>query len=341
MKKLTRIVGTALSLSLLTFAPLVADNCCADCCWNPCGWSGDFEIGADAFYWKPMSCPLHYADRIFVSGTTTTVQVQELKSDYDWGVRAFVGYERGCTFAQLSYLYTNPTDHVKSNQGAATAFNVIGVPTQATAWSRGEAQLNWVYQNADLRVGHLLHRRSGCQFGVFGNLRWAYLNNKEMIRGRSENDLVPPDIFSSTTTVKAKFDGVGLGVGALGEFCIWRGLNVFGEFDVMGIIGQRTTPQVENINIATTTGTTITTTLSQFSSNISVIPALDMRLGFNYTYDCWCTTLVAEVGYEINYYWNAIDKPLFTTTSFVPDARNRECSDIGFGGIFAGFRALF
>jgi Legionella pneumophila major outer membrane protein precursor len=282
-----------------------------------CGICGDFTAGAHALYWKPSHCAYEYARTEAGQGNPSIISVSDIKADYEWGFRVFGGYAQGCFYSQLSYQWLQTTDNATANQ--AEAIGLSGGNNQV----RG--RLFYEYQNIDIRAGQYLHHGRGCHFSVFGNVRWVDLKRNNRIEGLSEAGV-------ASWTQKAKFDGAGLGVGTAGEFCLWQGLNGFGEFNLMGLIGDRKTP------LHQTTSTAGAVSNVRFSSNNCVIPAMDFRVGLNYTFDCWCSTFGLEVGYEMNYYWNALEyeAPTGTNTTGV-----RECFDVGFAGPYIGGRVTF
>lgn len=282
-----------------------------------CGIDGDLSVGVQALYWKPSHCAYEYARTAAGQGNPSIISVSDIKADYDWGFRALAGYECGCFYSQVSYQWLQTDDQAVANQSEA-----IGL---SRANDQVRARLFYEYQNVDLRAGQYLHHSGGCHFGVFGNVRWVDLKRNNRVDGFTANG-------SSSWTQKARFNGAGLGVGTSGNFCLWEGLNGFGEFNLMGIIGDRKTPTSQTIP---DTGPIVNI---RFRSNTCVIPAMDFRVGLDYKF-CTCgTTIALEVGYEMNYYWNALEyeSPTGVTTTGV-----RECFDVGFAGPYLGGRITF
>ena len=74
-----------------------------------------------------------------------------------------------------------------------------------------------------------------------------------------------------------------------------------------------------------------------YESNVYVVPALDLRLALDYSWQCGCADLVFELGYELNYLWGALGTPV----SLLQPAIRRACQDIGFAGPFLGVTAHF
>ena len=309
-KRLMNLGAIALALfCVATTRPVQGMDCC--------GINGDLSVGAHALYWKPSHCAYEYARTTPGQGNPSIISVSDIKADYDWGFRVLAGYECGCFYSQVSYQWLQTNDSAQADQAEA-----IGL-------SRGNNQVRgrlfYEYQNVDVRAGQYLHHGAGCHFGVFGNVRWVDLKRNNRVVGLTDEG-------SSSWAQKARFDGAGLGVGTSGSFCLWQGLSGFGEFNLMGIIGDRETPSSETISAAGEVSTI------RFHSNTCVIPAMDFRVGLGYKFcTCWATVDIT-VGYEMNYYWNALEyeSPTGTTTTGV-----RECFDVGFAGPYIGGRVTF
>ncbi len=296
-------------------------------CFDWC--DGDFEVGAHALYWKPMHCALAFAQTTD-AGPPQVTTVRDIKADYDWGFRVFAGYVQDCTFADASYLWLETGDPAELNTGI---LNISPVGLNSTNSPRTRAFLGFSYMNVDVRVGQFLHHQCGCDFSVFANARWVHLRRKN----RNKADTFTGGFPGATSWVqRAEFDGGGLGVGTSGEFCVWNGFNFFGAFNFMGVIGNRKT----NLSRLITNDTGGVTNIA-WSSNQCIIPAMDFRLGVNYSWNCMCTTLIFELGYEGNYYWNALEFQRGVAGNPPTNNTARDCEHIGFAGPFFGARVLF
>ena len=311
------------ALFLFTATYLSANSC--DPCWTTCGPCGDFDIGAQYLYWKPAICDYKVAQKAF--DQNNRLEIIGIKPDYDSGVRAWVGYYRDCSFAQVSYLWLETHDTFNIDRG--DAITLVVPATGGTVVNRVRPTLRLRYQNADVRVGQLLHRGRACTFGVYGNFRWVDIERRLRIQG-----------FGGITAVgiseKSEFDGGGLGVGLTGDFCIWNGFSGFGEFGALAVIGERRFPTFQT-DLSPAPVLVVNT-----SAATCVIPAVDFRVGVNYAWDCLCVTVLFEVGYELDYYWAPLqfaDLPP-GPVSAISDGPIR-CHDVGFAGPFLGIHALF
>ncbi len=330
------VIAFAAITCIASTQSLAAQNaCCPDACcnpcWDPCDWCGDFEVGAHALYFKPMHCAYAYAQTTNPAAPPNTVKIFDIKADYDWGFRVFVGYISDCTFVDVSYLWLETGDSQELDTAGLPGIAPIGV-TAGTTIPRVRAFLGFDYQNVDIRIGQFLHRRCGCDFNVFANIRWVDIERRNQVIATSFPGGVPG---ATSWRQKAEFDGAGLGVGSAGEFCVWRDVNFFGSFNFMGIIGDRKTPR----SVVVTDAGAVSTI--SWRSNTCVIPAFDFRLGLNYTWNCACTVVTLELGYEGNFYWNALEYQTGVQNAAATTNPTRECHDIGFAGPFFGGRVMF
>lgn len=298
--KLMAVVG------VLSASQLVAMDCCN---WDWCDCPGDFYGFAEALYWKPTHCPVPYAQSVVSSNGLQVNKDFLIKNDYEWGVRVGIGYINECFFAELNYLWIRPTDCAKT-----TATELQGGSSNSI--TQADSRLKTQYQNVDLRVGQYLMRTCGCDFYVYGNARWIDLKFTSKTKG------IPAGTgtFSAARhDLRARTDGGGLGVGLGGNFDICSGFGINGRFGFMGIIADT---QLLEHRVVQTDGDII---LGKSPTRTCILPALEFRLGVNYTYECGCWSFTGEIGYEFDYYLGAMR---FSTTN---DAEV-SCQDIGFGG---------
>jgi Legionella pneumophila major outer membrane protein precursor len=314
------IIGTTLAGTPLVGQGSCGYSCnsCCDPCWDRCDWCGNFEVGAHALYWKPMTCAWAYGSL----ARPNEMLVKTIKPDYAWGFRLFGLYTRDCFFAQLTYTWLQTRD----GTDRLDELNVNGFINLVNQLNRAAAKLDYDYQNVDLRLGQFIHRSPGCQFNLFGNVRWVEIEENRHLFG---NNQLTGDLGAASITYKTEFSGVGLGVGTSGEYGLGCNFNAFGQLNFMAIIGDRQNPN-NHIRTAARASTI------DYKSNTCIIPAADLRFGFNYEWTCRCLTTVWEIGYETNYYWNVLER-----VSQDADGNVRDCIDLGFAGPYAGVRILF
>lgn len=330
-KMMSKIAGAgAVAALLLTAQPLEA-QCCPPtdtCCPDWCDMCGSWEIGVHALYFTPVACEYDFATLSAVPGGGT-FPVAGAKCKLDWGFRVFGKYMSDCSFFGLSYQWFES----KSNKTAEGLNFVRNMPADFTA-QRAEAALRFEYQNLDISVGKYLHRSCGCNFFVFGNARWIDLSFSRAVRGIDANGLV------LNSHEKSTLEGGALGVGLGTEMDLWCDIGLFGSANLLGVIAERSTRQVF---APTGTGATTQSPLGvaniKYASDTCINPEANFRIGLNYNYQCGCWNFVGEIGYEVDYFWNAFSFPRGNPNAAVE--RFRTCEDVGFSGLFFGGRFLF
>ena len=333
-------------LMLFATTALFAAQECYEPCWNPCDWTGDFEVGGHALYWQPLHCNWTFATTSLADGIEENLTKHEAHGEYTFGFRVFAGYVGDCAFANLGYTRFTSSDSTRASRPAGAPdpedFIVNGLATQNPVnldninWNSANALLKYRYQNVDLRAGSYLHRKCGCDFYVYANLHWADLDQHQRIEaeGLDENG----GGVQGRWFQRAEFNGIGLGVGAGGEFRLFCGVNAFGELNLMGLIGDRKNPQLRTVEGGGQTRDT------SFRSHTSIVPATAVRLGLNYALDCFgCITALFDAGWDLNYYWSVVEAvaPTSDQAGTVQNATDRLCANIGFSGLFFGARVIF
>ncbi len=334
-------VGAVIAL-LLSAQPAAAqccppEPCCPDMCCDPCtDWCdmcGDWEVGAHALFWTPVTCAYNYA--VNAPAVTPAApfagNVSALKCSTDWGFRVFGNYLSDCSFIGLSYQWFE-SKTADSRTGENLRIKGGGSGTGAGVFSgRVTARQTLEYQNLDLRWGKYLHRACGCNFYVFGNARWVDVSYRRSIRQQVLNTS-----DTRLVTEKSSLEGGALGVGTGADFDLWCDIGLFGEANVLGVIAERSTRNVNFVD--TTPATSVSAT---YPSDTCINPELNFRLGLNYHYTCGCWTVVGEIGYELDYFWDAFAFPdngpgLLNDSNFAV-----KCQNVGFSGLFFGGKILF
>ena len=332
IKTLTR-VGAVAAL-LLTVQPVVAQRCVApEACCGPCAdWCdmcGDWEIGAHALFWTPVTCAYDYVVNSPAATPTAPFigTVSALKCSTDWGFRVFGNYLLDCSFIGLGYQWFK-SKTADSRTGADLRIKGGGAVNSGRVAARQTIE----YQNVDLRWGQYLHRTCGCNFYLFGNARWVDLSYRRSIRQQVLNtDQI------RLVTEKSSLQGGALGVGTGAEFDLWCGIGLFGEANVLGVIAERSTRNINFIDPNPAQSVS-----ARYPSDTCINPELDFRIGLNYSYTCGCWTFVGEIGYEVDYFWDAVAFPTNTATQLVgPSDWVVVCQNVGFSGLFFGGRVLF
>lgn len=316
MKPLSKHVRSLLLLLTVGIAPQLAvalPTCSSDC---------GFTVGVQGLVLMPITCPFDFAAD---PGAETTLDdsVASVRCPLDWGIRVLGNYEQQCWFAGASYQYFDA--RVKKGNDNPNLVSRVGTGDA----TRVKLEVN--YQYAEVRLGKYIHQRRGCQFYLFGNTRWVDLWSRRQVSTAAINGV------TLSFNEKSELHGGALGIGAGSTSNICGPLNLFGEVNMLGVIGQRSA--VDNEFMDASTQRTAAIDVS-YSSDVCVVPELNFRLGLNYTYNCRGSVLVGEIGYELDHFWNS-----FAFNDYAigqsPTTQFRKCENIGFSGLFFGGKILF
>jgi Legionella pneumophila major outer membrane protein precursor len=295
-----------------------------------CDMCGDFEFGLHALVFSPIACEYDYATTAEAVVADNTYRTATTHCELDWGFRVFGRMVKDCNFIGVSYQWFESRAK-DSSVGLGTVRNLSGIVA-----NKAEAALRLEYQNLDVRLGKYIHRVCGCDFYLFGNARWVDLRYNRHTRGVTIEGLV----FNGNE--KSTLEGGAIGVGGGAEYDMWCDVGLFGDLNLLGVVAQRSTNNV--FAPTNNTGANNTSTKVAYASDTCINPEIDFRIGINYTYTCGCWSFVGELGYELDYFWNAFAFPrgdIGGTLASRLTNRFRECEDVGFSGLFFGGRFLF
>jgi len=288
-------------------------------CANTQDYYGDIE----ALYWKPSHAPIIAGRQIGPSGGGLRFRENFIiKGDHDWGVRARFGYAGCGFFLDASYLYY---DESNTSSFTAAPGSVIRMPSGAGSDNLQflSSKLSWRYQNVDVRYGHHFLRDCRSTFYAYGNARWVKVEFSNLDTGIRTTPLVNPDTYLQ----KTDFNGGGLGVGVGGRYALCWGFGLGGSLGAMAVIGD------------------LDPTIALFEADIGnsfltveenaatcVLPALELRFGLDWSKQCRCLKLGAEVGYELDTYFDLTRHNIGIDRDGADDVPQLTYFGTGFGG---------
>lgn len=324
--QLKKFMGLGAAAMLLAVAQPVAAG--MDCC-DPCG---DWEIGAHALYQMPTNCRFTYAVSNAPSGEeidTLHGVSHDLPYGADWGYRIFGRYLKNCSFLGVSYQWieSSATDSVIGDN-----VFVWGLGRNRDTLSEASAHHRFKYQNVDVRWGHYLHQSCAGSFYYFGNVRWiGYSRSRKL---QLVNLLTGERGFSRE---RGKIEGGAIGVGVGAERDLWCNIGIFGESNLLGVIAN------QSLGVMVKSRDSTFSSFLSYPSNLYISPEAALRIGLDYEWACDCLHFVFEVGYEIDYFWNALATPELLNVNVVGFGSffGTHCLNIGFSGLFFGGKFLF
>jgi Legionella pneumophila major outer membrane protein precursor len=275
--------------------------------------SASFYGGGDVLYWQPGSRSFDYA--LLSTGTVRTIC-----PDYSWGGRLYGGYRCDCLRFELSGLWIDGSDSAEVRGENITLPFCTG-----SGIEQANGKLQTSYWNLDGRAGFAFHRDCLLSFELLGGARFASIQQRREVAGLTEQE---DQIFSKD---RIEFCGAGPEVGVRVDAQVLCDFYLTGELDLIALIGER------KQTWSTSEGPGV-----HFRDETAVVPAVDLRLALGYGRQFGCWELAAELGYQMNYFFQPVT-PLveFAQTVSVSVPVTRHEQDMSFGGPFIGIRVGF
>lgn len=317
MKKLTM-------MALIVAAPVLAggwlDSCCPDWCY-------DVSVGAEALYWKPCNQILRYGqfdqNDISVSELTSTDHKSlDLSPDYAWGFRLFgtLSDESGCNFTSLEWAYVSGTSSVTVKQGDSRLLILPMTNGADSIFARQRTR----YNKVSLKVGHRFCGNDCTYLYGYAGGRWVQARVSQFDEASGSQNL--PQLYKTRT----EFSGGGIEFGVGTHADLWCGFGLAGRAGLLGLVGKRE----YNMQVTTVISAPRVTNRTARSDHAACIGGFEVRLGIDYTYQCGCWWIKGEVGYETNYYLDALLFPAQMQES--GSSSFSTSSNFGIGGVYFG-----
>jgi Legionella pneumophila major outer membrane protein precursor len=312
-------LGLLVSMGSLTAGSNAACDLLDINLFSSCGY---LTFYGDALYMKPDNSDFPWVKSPLPD--PEDAMLTSLVPDYHWGFRLGANYATatGCSFMDISGLYVWGSDHVEK-RGPELIPNVL----VGGAVDHVRARFHVDYWNIDLKFGRYFWQGCGLGFYAFVGARYANMEEKPW-----QVSSIETTAAITTLDIRYKFDGAGPQTGVGAEYCIFRNLNLVGQVSTMGLIGARRT-HVGTQNVEGERGRYC------FDRATIISPAVDIRLALNYSLEMCCMIWEAELGWELDHYWNAASR--FNLFSSADSVFQREVGDVGFSGPYLSFRVGF
>ncbi len=267
--------------------------------------AADCIVGAEALYWKPCNSSYFYGS----IGESDVVQRElTLTPDYDWGFRIYGEVNNSCYFANLEWAYYRGTTSAENRRGDPFSAALIQGASQQTR-----------YNKVSLKGGLAICRNISVYFGG----RWFEITLRQSSRLTASVPVVV-DGRQSTTNISA--GGVEAGIRAYTD--IWCGFGLEMRLGVIGAVGQQDHTLTELLNQSIQR--------KDLHSQTLCLSALEVRAALSYRYECGRCWIQGEIGYEMDYYFDALLQDLFLN-----EAPEVIPANFGIGGPFVGLRVGF
>lgn len=290
--------------------------------------SVNISVGAEVLYWKACAEPFHYGE--FADPNVLDRQLT-LDPNYQAGFRivANVADVSYCKFLNLEWAHVKGSSKETKTNGTPpivlTYYDFIQSQTGGASNSI-QARQDTDYDKVSLKAGYrFCGNDCSWLYGYMGG-RWIRID----VKNASKADLITPvtnDIDQVTHCTEFNAGGFEVGFGANAN--LWCGFEASIRAGGIAVIGRRDHEFFQldiDENLARK---------NRYSSSLCT-GGFEIRGGLNYTYCCACWSLRAEVGYELDYYLNALlrEQPTLNSPNIIAE-------NFGIGGPYFGFSIGF
>lgn len=284
---------------------------CAQDFYGPLGMGGCWEFGGEALYWRACTPALDLG--------TAKDSFLTAKSDWELGFRVFGAYysDSCCSFVQLDWTYfrDTDTDFTKTAPGTTSLFFF-----DDTDVVRVSGKIHTKYNRVNLRGARYLHRGCDIGFYVYGGGR--YLDLKKMLITFVKTDTGGQSLFSQ----KARYSGGGAELGIGTVYQLVGNLGLKAELGAIAALGE------QKLHILTNTNGV--KRRIRFGNRTHCVLGVDWKAGLQLSGRLTCFLITAEVGYEVNYYFDPISVA-------VNKSLERQAQNLGFSGPYASLSLRF
>ncbi len=294
------------------------------CCYeNSCG---KFYFGADWLFWNANHSPIFVGKR-FDSLSSAEANGKRDESFFNRhegdGFRLRLGYDTGCSFAEVSYLHFTSDKHKSIERDD---FDFLYAPGGLfTNLNSLKAKSELDYNNLDFCFGRTFCASECLEPFFYANARWVSIHFEKREKGVIDQEA--PNTFKNHE--KSEFNGGALGLGIGGRYNLGCNFGLNGKAGTMAVIG---TTKLE--------WSTRDDTKTHPHSSIKdqkwnhVVPGFELALGLDYSKCfCNCYNLTVEFGYELQYYSEILrygSSNLLSQGS--SNLESWDAQDIGFSG---------
>lgn len=267
-----------------------------------------WDLGVQALYLRPVYDADRGYERVSVNGYT------QLDTPWNWGYRLEGSYH----FNTGNDLNLNWTHFDTGSQQA----NLYGdVLTDATTIAAGNLvqTVDHQFDQVNLELGQLAHFGQYKSMRFYGGMQYAYIQFDGI-----QNFAAPYAAVSQFD--KADYRGFGPVLGIDYAYNLTSALSLTAN-STGSILYGTTRANLGYINVPTNV-----TFSSIYASKKAIVPSLEAKLGMNYAYAMGQGILNIQGGYQALNYFNALQKPRYTSATVTTLAE----SDFGLSGPYIG-----
>lgn len=299
-----------------------------------------YSVTAGVNYLQPRLDNLDYFDVVTISTTSESTKIHNLDEEYSFGYYVGFGYLIGKKYdLQLSWeLNNNNSSASESASGPGVYYRTSNNSESFTLTSgetaTAETKQNLEYQVADGTLGQYHKLSKTLVARIFTGLRYA------QIKSDTDTTYTDPNFNGGsgfTDDFDSKFWGVGPELGVDAEYTIHKNFGLVGHMAGTILVGDLTTSS----NVFSTDNDH--PQFVESNTQARMVPGIDARIGLTVNVPIMehKDRFVIEAGYEVAYYFSAVDQ-ITTQSSFSDEeGTNHHYSDVGIQGPYLNFSVLF
>lgn len=308
-------------------------------------FTGNLNFGVTGIYFEPNYARNHLA--IIDASYENEKQDRSLVDvdfDHSYGYGLQVGYQFCHTGndIQLSYFQTNAdADKSVSEPNGGLLFPLATTPDYLEYAADAHGDISLKHYHVDLAFGQSLFVGRSLMLRLFAGLSYANLDQKFNARAVRRDEEDQDKQVDNFGLFKSDFSGWGPKFGINGNYCLGHGFGVVGSIASAVYIGEASlVSDIRQFDIFRGQPDLDDTISAKYEAN-HFVPALDIKLGLDYTLPFGCNRSVTiEAGYWANHYFDALPNLQFVDD--VHQALNTyQLDDVTFHGVYASLNATF
>lgn len=274
-----------------------------------------FEAEITALYLLPSGSNLHFAaeaDPVTESeplpAQTPNWKIHNIRPDYHWGFAVGLNAHDFCRCAKAHADYA----HLRANDTSSTTVpseNMLGpffeIGPDASAFTYAKGKVAFEYDAFNINYGAIFCESPYFLANFFAGVGGVRIEEKITSFFSNEEEDVTRTIKTPST-----FLGAGPQLGLDFSYIFCEGLQLTGRAVGTLYVGKVKNHTDYTSVFPTEDGTDILTSPNKQSTHThkrtQVVPGFEGKLGLSYGFDLCNCAITAEAGYEVRYYFNAI-----------------------------------
>lgn len=291
-----------------------------------------FDFTLEGTYLEPTGSDLTYAStRVESPVANSSNDAAHVNPSFKFGYGLGVGYIFPNSGNDLRLNWTH-FDNSSDSSFVVPAGSIVTTPVfnsfRANDHVTASSDVSFKHDAVDLDMGQYLSMGAHLQTRLFAGLRYTHLKNDVTDRYSVFDTKSPANTTNQSVDFDSKFDGLGPRVGIDTSYHLGDCFGVVAHFASALLVG-RVKNDTTSIKTEVLKGVTTTFTDSFTTGNQTrVVPAIDGKLGVNYTwgFNHDTSNMTIEAGYQATQYIDAITRvagdatypgPVVTTNSSV------------------------